>query len=106
MFNKHYLCYREEDYEAFLQECFKPYGITPENVLEYKDRVKVESYKPISRFDGVAQEGLFYKEYFLDGEYIFSVKTIVGHEEFAPGSYRLVVRYEKFVKGESDENQI
>ena len=91
-----------ERYDAFLQECLKPYGITKENVLDYADRVRVDRYHPVTRKDDIGMEILFYDEFFLDGQYIFSVKQIAGHEEIAPGTYRASVRYEKYVKGVTD----
>lgn len=97
MFDDLYLGNVAERYDAFLQECFKPYGITKENISEYADRITIDRFSPVMTIDGsvVVNQGVF----FLDGQPIFSIKQIIKYKESAPGVYKATIG---FVKGETN----
>lgn len=57
-------------FEEFLEECLKPYGITPENIIYYSRRIRVEK-KEFSFIDC----DLTYHRIYLDGKYIFTIRT-------------------------------
>lgn len=80
-------------YDTFLQECFKSYGITEENISEYKDRITIDRLSPVATLDGSV---IFtHDEFFLDGQPIFSVKQVIRYEETTPGVYKASIRFEK-----------
>ena len=83
----------EEKYDAFLQECLKPYGITKENISKYADRITIDCLSPVATLDDsvVLNQHVF----FLDGQPIFSVKQIIKYEETTPGIYKATIRFEK-----------
>lgn len=82
-----------EEYDSFLQECFKPYGITKENISEYADRITIDRFSPVMTIDGsvTVNQDVF----FLDGQPIFSAKKIIKYEESAPGVYKATIGFEK-----------
>lgn len=52
-------------YDDFLLECFKPFGITKDNVLSWIDRIYKIEYSDL-------ETGIIYHRYFIDGSYAFT----------------------------------
>lgn len=56
-------------YDDFLLECFKPFGITKDNVLSWIDRIHKREYSDL-------ETDAIYHRYFIDGTYAFTVSVI------------------------------
>lgn len=73
-------------FDEFLLQCFKPYGVTMENVSSYSDRIYTESYPDL-------EHGITYQRFFLDGTYLFTI--VIGSEWIdLDGGYRYKQTFE------------
>lgn len=69
------------EYDAFLEKCLEPWGITKENAYRFKDRVRMEEENQhINGFEMVS-----YQRFYIDGAYAFTVVMTLAFEATSNG---------------------
>lgn len=91
-----------DELDALVAKELAPYGITIENAEENADRVRIEIISPPTSFadDAIA---LTRHDFYIDGEYAFSVEYRVVWDTIAKGMYSTRTEYRIVKKGENDD---
>lgn len=82
------------EYDAFLEKCLEPWGITKENAYRFKDRVRMEEENQhINGFEMVS-----YQRFYIDGAYAFTV--VFKQKPVAEGGFisGMITTYDKVVE--------
>lgn len=82
------------DLEELLKKGLAPFGVTPENIQNNWNRVRI-----IRRFCRADLPGL-YMDVLVDDLYAFSILQEAKYVEVFPGITQLKISYEMFTKGE------
>lgn len=84
-----------KNFDIFLEECLKPYGITKENANEWTDRVFV-----VMSGAGFNIPNVQYYWYFIDNIYAFTIRKITENISANEGRScsKITVKYEKIIE--------
>lgn len=91
-----------DELDALVAKELAPYGITIENAKKNADRVRIEIISPPTSFadDAIAFERY---DFYIDGEYAFSVECRVVWDTIDKGIYSTKMEYRIVKKGENNE---
>lgn len=92
-----------DEIDKLIEKELIPYGITIENAAENADRVRIEVVCPPTSFadDAIA---LTRHDFYIDGEYVFSVKYRVVWDTIDKGIYSTKSEYRIVKKGEDHDS--
>lgn len=79
-------------YDDFLLECFKPFGVTKDNILSWIDRIHKEEYHDI-------EANIIYHRYFIDSVYAFTVSVTCSISD----DHVFTQEYRKFIEEDLKE---
>ena len=84
-------------FDEFFTNCLKPYGITLANSYQYVNRILVEEV----RYPNNSAYDMTYHRVYLDGEYLFTIRTIT-YLEIRSGNYSIQTSFQQIKEQEED----